>query len=103
MAFVRMVGPLRGFPVPEAGNFFFRVSVSGPQALLSLQLFHRPQYPPLHRLAVKDGDLLAISIVQYQVNGQLSNRDGIFKIDGRIDERGNVQASISSSWAQAEL
>ena len=53
--------------------------------------------------ARKDGDLLAISITQYQVNGQLSNQEGVFEVDGRIDEQGLIQASISSSWAQAEL
>ncbi len=54
-------------------------------------------------VAKKDSDLLALSVTQYQVNGQLRNQDGTFEVTGRVDERGMIQASISASWAQAEL
>lgn len=54
-------------------------------------------------VAKKNGDLLALSITQYQVNGQLRNQDGTFRVAGRVDPQGIVQALISSSWAEAEL
>lgn len=54
-------------------------------------------------MAKNNGNLLALSITQYQVNGQLSNQDGTFVVAGRVDKQGMVQASISSSWAEAEL
>lgn len=54
-------------------------------------------------VATKNGNLSALSVTQYQVNGQLRNQDGTFEVTGRVDKQGMIQASISSSWVQAEL
>ncbi len=54
-------------------------------------------------VARNNSDLLALSITQYQVNGQLRNQDGTFAVAGRVDKQGMVQASIRLSWAEAEL
>ncbi len=50
-----------------------------------------------------EGDLLALSITQYQVNGQLISQGGTYQVSGRVDEQGIVQASITASWAKAKL
>jgi hypothetical protein len=49
------------------------------------------------------GELLTVDLTQFQVNGQLINRDGTFEIDGRVDDKGVVEASIKSSWALGSL
>ncbi len=54
-------------------------------------------------VAKNNNNLLALSITQYQVNGQLRNQDGTFEVVGRVDKEGMVQASIKSGWAEAEL
>ena len=54
-------------------------------------------------VAKEKSDLLALSITQYQVNGQLRSTAGTFEVSGRVDEQGIVLASIISDWATGEL
>lgn len=53
--------------------------------------------------AKEKSDLLAISITQFQVNGQLRNSAGTFQISGRVDEQGIVDAVITSDWATGKV
>lgn len=53
--------------------------------------------------ARNEGDLLALAITQYQVNGQLISQGDTYQVSGRVDEQGIVQASITATWAKAKL
>lgn len=60
--------------------------------------------PWIGEWASKTGDdVLAIELTAYQMNGQLITRSGVFEVDGRVDDEGNVEGTISSSWARGAL
>ncbi len=48
-------------------------------------------------------DVLALELTEYQVNGQFVTPGGTFEVDGRVDNKGEVEAKISSSWANGML
>ncbi len=63
-----------------------------------------PERPWAGQWAAKQGqDLLTLEVTQYQVNGQLITPSATFQIDGRVGEKGEVEAKISSSWANGTL
>lgn len=63
-----------------------------------------PDKPWIGQWAAQNGsDLLALSITQYQVNGELISQGGTYVVGGRVDEQGVVQASIKANWAEAKL
>ncbi len=48
-------------------------------------------------------DTLALELTEYQVDGQLTTPDGTFQVSGRVDDRGEVEAKISATWATGKL
>ncbi|MEE8188252.1 MAG: hypothetical protein V3T80_03500 [Kiloniellales bacterium] len=63
-----------------------------------------PDRPWIGEWAAKnETDLLALSITQYQVNGQLKSQGGTFQVSGRVNDQGIIQASITADWDKAEL
>ena len=49
------------------------------------------------------GDLLAVDLTQYQINGQLITQSGTFEVNGRVENNGVIEATIKSSWANGTL
>jgi hypothetical protein len=63
-----------------------------------------PERPWVGRWAAKQGnDVLTLELTQYQVNGQFITPSGVFQVNGRVDEKGEVEAKISSSYANGAL
>lgn len=63
-----------------------------------------PNKPWIGEWAAKnESDLLALSVTQFQVNGQFLSQDHTFQVSGRVDDKGIVNASIRASWAEATL